>query len=132
MSLANAFKSFTELVTGKKSDTTAAYKLLQMRRIMLRRVSGTGAAAKKAAKDIKGMSTVLMNECHKSGYWIRQRWWCGGAGGYAADEFDMGEMDTSGVEEASNKYQALIDRTRELKDLFKTGFSIGFGGHISH
>ena len=129
MSLANAFKSFTELVTGKKSDTTASVQAVaDAADNASGAVSGTGAAAKKAAKDIKGMSTgidelnVISPDTGSD-----SSGGAGGAGGYAADEFDMGEMDTSGVEEASNKYQVLIDRARELKDLFKTGFSIGFG-----
>ncbi|MFW6678792.1 phage tail protein [Lacrimispora sp. AGF001] len=129
MSLANAFKSFTELVTGKKSDTTASVQAVaDAADNASGAVSGTGAAAKKAAKDIKGMSTgidelnVISPDTGSDSSGD-----AGGAGGYAADEFDMGEMDTSGVEEASNKYQVLIDRARELKDLFKTGFSIGFG-----
>ena len=129
MSLANAFKSFTELVTGKKSDTTASVQAVaDAADNASGAVSGTGTAAKKAAKDIKGMSTgidelnVISPDTGPD-----SAGGAGGAGGYAADEFDMGEVDTSGVEEASNKYQALIDRARELKDLFKTGFSIGFG-----
>ena len=129
MSLANAFKSFTELVTGKKSDTTASVQAVaDAADNASGAVSGTGAAAKKAAKDIKGMSTgidelnVISPDTGSD-----SAGGAGGSGGYAADEFDMGEVDTSGVEEASNKYQVLIDRARELKDLFKTGFSIGFG-----
>ncbi len=39
----------------------------------------------------------------------------------------MGQLDTSGVEEASNKYQILIDKARELANLFKGGFNIAFG-----
>lgn len=129
MSLANAFKSFTELVTGKKSDTTASVQAVaDAADNASGAVSGTGAAAKKAAKDIKGMSTgidelnVISPDTGSD-----SSGGAGGAGGYAADEFDMGEMDTSGVDEISNKYQVLIDRARELKELFKTGFSIGFG-----
>lgn len=129
MSLANAFKSFTELVTGKKSDTTASVQAVaDAADNASGAVSGTGTAAKKAAKDIKGMSTgidelnVISPDTGSD-----SSGGAGGAGGYAADEFDMGEVDTSGVDEASNKYQVLIDRARELKDLFKTGFSIGFG-----
>ena len=129
MSLANAFKSFTELVTGKKSDTTASVQAVaDAADNASGAVSGTGTAAKKAAKDIKGMSTGIdelnvispdTGSDNSGG--------AGGADGYAADEFDMGAVDSSGVEEAGNKYQVLIDRARELKDLFKTGFSIGFG-----
>ena len=129
MSLSNAFKSFTELVTGKKSDTTASVQAVaDAADNASGAVSGTGAAAKKAAKDIKGISTGIdeLNVINPD-TGSDNSGGAGGAGGYAADEFDMGAVDTTGVEEASNKYQDLIDRARELKDLFKTGISIGFG-----
>ncbi|WP_097003933.1 phage tail protein [Lacrimispora amygdalina] len=135
MSLANAFKSFTELISGKKGSGGASAAAVSGMEDVTNAadnasgaVSGTGAAAKKAAKDIKGMSTgidelnVISPDTGSD-----SSGGAGGAGGYAADEFNMGEVNTTGVEEASNKYQALIDRARELKDLFKTGFSIGFG-----
>jgi len=127
MSLANAFKSFTELVTGKKSDTTSSVQAVaDAADNASGAVEGTGTAAKKAAKDIKGMSSGIdeLNIINPNSNSDSSD---GGAGGYAPDEFDMGAVDTSGVEEAGNKYQVLIDRARELKDLFKTGFSIGFG-----
>lgn len=135
MSLANAFKSFTELISGKKGSSGASAAAVSGMEAVTNAadnasgaIGGTGGAAKKAAKDIKGMSTgidelnVISPDTGSDSSGA-----AGGAGGYAADEFDMGEMDTSGVEEASNKYQVLIDRVRELKDLFKIGFSIGFG-----
>uniref|UniRef100_UPI0028AC838A phage tail protein n=1 Tax=Lacrimispora sp. TaxID=2719234 RepID=UPI0028AC838A len=135
MSLAKAFKAFTELISGKKGSGggVSAAAASGMEAITdaadnaSGAIGGTGGAAKKAAKDIKGMSTGI-DELNiidpdtgsgSSG--------SGGAGDYAADEFDMGSLDTSGVEEVSNKYQGLIDRAKELAGLFKTGFSIGFG-----
>ena len=136
MSLANAFKAFTELISGKKGSgggvSAAAASGMEAVTDAADNASGaiggTGGAAKKAAKDIKGMSSGIdeLNiinpdtggESGGSG---------GGAGGYAADEFDMGSLDTSGVEEVSYRYQGLIDRVKELVELFKTGFSIGFG-----
>jgi phage-related protein len=135
MSLANAFKSFTELISGKKGSGGASAAAVSGMEDVTNAadnasgaIGGTGGAAKKAAKDIKGMSTgidelnVISPDTGSD-----SSGGAGGAAGYAADEFDMGAVDTSGVEEAGNKYQALIDRARELKDLFKTGFSIGFG-----
>lgn len=135
MSLANAFKTFTELVTGKKGSGggVSAAAASGMEAITdaadnaSGAIGGTGGAAKKAAKDIKGMSTGIdelniINPDTGSG-----SSGSGGAGDYNADEFDMGALDTSGVEEADNKYQGLIDRAKELAGLFKTGFSIGFG-----
>lgn len=135
MSLANAFKAFTELVTGKKGSgggvSTAATSGMEAITDAADNASGaiggTGGAAKKAAKDIKGMSTGIdelniINPDTGSG-----SSGSGGAGDYAADEFDMGSLDTSGVEKVNNKYQGLIDRVKELAELFKTGYSIGFG-----
>ncbi len=138
MSLANAFKSFTELITGKKGSGggVSAAAASGMEAVTgaadnaSGAISGTGGAAKKAAKDIKGMSTgidelnVISPDTGSDGGGSGG---AGGAGSYAADEFDMGAVDTSGVDEANSKYQALIDRAKELAGLFKTGFSIGFG-----
>ncbi|MFT4107745.1 MAG: hypothetical protein QM657_18485 [Lacrimispora sp.] len=136
MSLANAFKAFTDLISGKKSSgggvSAAAASGMEAVTDAADKASGaiggTGGAAKKAAKDIKGMSTgidelniISAPDTGDSGGGA------GSAGGYTSDEFDMGSLDTSGVDEANNKYQGLIDRTKELAGLFKTGFSIGFG-----
>jgi phage-related protein len=134
MSLANAFKSFTELITGKKGAGGVASAAASGMGAVTdaadnasSAVSGTGGAAKKAAKDIKGMSTGIdelniINPDTGSGGGSG----AGSGGDYAADEFDMGSLDTE-VDELGNKYQALIDRGRELASLFKGGFNIGFG-----
>ena len=135
MSLANAFKSFTELVTGKKgAGGVASAAASGMGAITDEAnkasgaVGGTGGAAKKAAKEIKGMSTGIdelniINPDTGSGGGGSG---AGSGGDYAADEFDMGTLDTE-ADDLGNKYQALIDRARELASLFKGGFNIGFG-----
>ncbi|MEY8357104.1 hypothetical protein AALB39_27685 [Lachnospiraceae bacterium 54-53] len=137
MSLANAFKVFTEMVSGKKgSGGVSAAAASGMEAVTgaatdaSGAISGTGGAAKKAAKDIKGMSSgidelnIINPDTGSGGGGAGD---AGGAGGYAADEFDVGTLDTSGVDEANGKYQALIDRVKELASLFKGGFNIGFG-----
>ena len=135
MSLANAFKSFTELITGKKGAGGVASAAASGMGAVTdaadnasSAVSGTGGAAKKAAKEIKGMSTGIdelniINPDTGSGGGGSG---AGSGGDYAADEFDMGSLDTE-ADELGNKYQALIDRGRELASLFKGGFNIGFG-----
>jgi phage-related protein len=135
MSLANAFKSFTELVTGKKGAGGVASAAASGMGVVTDEadkasgaVGGTGGAAKKAAKEIKGMSTGIdelniINPDTGSGGGGSG---AGAGGEYAADEFDMGSLDTE-ADELGNKYQALIDRVRELASLFKGGFNIGFG-----
>lgn len=135
MSLANAFKAFTELVTGKKGGGGASAAVAGMEAVSgsandaSGAMAGAGGAAKKAAKDIKGASTGIdelniVQAPDDSGSGGSG----GGAdGGYAADEFDMGEVDASAMEAIDSRYQGLIDKARELASLFKGGFAIAFG-----
>lgn len=134
MSLANAFKAFTDMVTGKKSGGGASVAAAGMEAIAdsadntNAALGGAGGAAKKAAKDIKGASTGIdelniisppsESSSGESG---------GSGGGYSADDFDMGSINTAPVDEMQSKYQGLIDRVKELAGLFQTGFSIGLG-----
>ena len=135
MSLANAFKAFTEMVTGKKGGGGASAATAGMEAMAQSAdkagaaAGGAGSAAKKAAKDMKSATTGIdelniINPDTDSGGGGSG----GGAdGGYAADEFDMGELDTSAVDEMDSKYAGLIDRAKELAGLFKAGFWDGFG-----
>lgn len=132
MSLANAFKSLTDMFAGKKSGGGgAAVAAAGMEGVAESAdnagtaMGGAGSAAKKAAKDIKGatsgideLNVIQAPDSGGSG---------GAGGGYAADEFDMGEVDTSAIDEMDSKYQGLIDKARELSSLFKGGFNIAFG-----
>lgn len=134
MSLANAFKAFTNLISGKKgSGGGASVAAAGMEAVAKSAdnagaaMGGAGGAAKKAAKDIKGATTGIdeLNIIQPSD--SGSGGGGGAGGGYDADEFDMGEIDTSPVDEMDAKYQALIDKVKELADLFKYGFKIGFG-----
>lgn len=138
MSLANAFKAFTELITGKKgSGGGASVASADMEAVAESAdhagaaMGGAGGAAKKAAKDIKGAATGIdeLNIIQAPDDSGSGSGGSGGgaAGGYAADEFDMGEIDTSPMDELDSKYQGLIDRAKELAALFQTGFKFGFG-----
>ena len=135
MSLANAFKAFTEMVTGKKGGGGASAATAGMDAMAQSAdkagaaAGGAGGAAKKAAKDMKSVSTGIdelniINPDTDSGGGGSG----GGAdGGYSADEFDMGELDTSAVDEMDSKYAGLIEKANELKNLFMAGFKVGFG-----
>ncbi len=132
MSLANAFKAFTEMVTGKKSGGGTAAASAGMAEVADAAdaagaaVGGTGSAAKKAAKELKGVTTGI-DELNV----IKQPEASGGAGsgagGYSADTFDMGSVDTSAVDEMDGRFRKLIERFRELAGLVKQGFWDGFG-----
>lgn len=134
MSLANAFKAFTNLISGKKGTGGGASVAAAGMEAVAKSadnagaaMGGAGGAAKKAAKDIKGATTGIdeLNIIQPSD--SGSGGGGGAGGGYDADEFDMGEIDTSPVDEMDAKYQALIDKVKELADLFKYGFKIGFG-----
>ena len=132
MSLANAFKAFTEMVTGKKGGggaSAATAGMDAMAQSADKAGAAAGGAAKKAAKDMKSITTgidelnIISPDTDSSGGGSGG----GAGGGYSADEFDMGELDTSAVDEMDNKYQGLIDKANQLKNLFMAGFKVGFG-----
>ena len=129
MSLANAFKSFTELITGKKGSGGTSAAAAGMEAVAGSAadagtaVSGAGSAAKQAAKDLKTVTTGI-DELNI----IKPDTDSGASdGGSSADSFDMGELDTSAVEELDSRYQALIDRIKELASLARKGFWDAFG-----
>lgn len=136
MSLANAFKAFTEMITGKGSSgggTSAAAAgmeaVAQSADKANAAAGGAGSAAKKAAKDMKSVTTgidelnIIDPDTGSDGGGSGG----GAAGGYDVDQFDMGAVDTSALDVMDSKYQALIDRAKELKGLFTAGFWDGFG-----
>lgn len=140
MSLANAFKAFTEMITGKKSGGGAAVAAAGMEDVAgaadnaAEAVDGVGGAAKKAGKAGKeakaGLSGIdKLNVINTNGGGSGGGSGSG-SGGYAADQFDMGEIDTS-MDEVDQKYQGLIDKCKELAGLFKKGFQLGLGNTTS-
>ena len=136
MSLANAFKSFTEMITGKKDGGGTSAAVSGMDDIAKsadqagKSASGVGSAAKKAAKDMKGITTGIdeLNIIQSPDEGDSGGSAGGASGGYKVDDFDMGEIDASAVDELDKKYQKLLDRAKELSNLFKGGFTIAFGG----
>lgn len=134
MSLANAFRSFTEMITGKKSSGGgASVAAAGMDNVAASAdnagaaMGGAGSAAKKAAKDIATATTGIDELNILNPETGSEESGSGGSGGYAADEFDMGELATEQLDEADNRLQGLIDRLTELRDLFIDGFKAGLG-----
>lgn len=136
MSLANAFKAFTELITGKKGSgggtsvaTDGMEEVASAADNAGTAIGGAGGAAKKTAKDIKGITTGIdelniIDQGTDSGSGSGS----GGAagGGYQADQFDMGELDDS-TSAVNEKLQGIINVIKDLKDLFIQGFWESFG-----
>ncbi len=128
MTLANAFKSFTEMITGKKGSGEAAAQMQKTAEAadgVAASTKAVGDAAASSAKKMKGLFAFDNMNVMPSGSGS------GGAGepsgGYSADSFDMGEVDTASVDEVDARFQALIDKTRELAGLFMQGFRNGLG-----
>ena len=130
MTLANAFKSFTELLSGKKGSSGAASGMADVAAAAGKAenaTNGVGNAAKKTAKELKGITTEI-DELSIIDQSTDSSSGSGSGGGYSSDSFDMGSLaDTSALDETDSKMQALIDRMKELAALTTKGFWDGFG-----
>lgn len=135
MTLANAFKAFTELISGKKSSgggVSAAAAGMEAVAAASDKAgsaaSGAGTAAKKAAKDMKGMSTGIdelniINPSDSSGSGNSG----GGAGGdYGAEDIDMGSL-AEGTDEIDSRLDSIQKKINDLRQSFMNGFWSGFG-----
>nr|DAQ49083.1 MAG TPA: minor tail protein [Caudoviricetes sp.] len=130
--LADAFKSFTEFITGKKSDSSGGVgsiatdlsDVTNSADTASNAVSGIGTSAKKAAKDMKSLASfdtaqILQSNDEKSSG-------SGGAGG-SAGGLDFGNSLSDTMQEANSEIDGFMKKARELVNLFKQGFSEGFG-----
>lgn len=133
MSLANAFKAFTDMLAGKKSGGGASAAGMEAVAAAAdnasNAVAGTGSAAKKAAKDIKGATTGIdeLNIINQPDEADSGGSGASGGGGYAADEFSMGELNPDAMQETENRFQGIIDKVNELAGCFSSGFWDAFG-----
>lgn len=163
--LANAFKSFTELITGNKSSGSGGGGALaegmgELPEATVPAADGlegvsdaaddaadastaAGKAAKKAAKDMRSLAgfdqITKLNEAtdtgdddlggsspSSKGAGKSGGLGAGGALGSAVDYGSLAKGDTV-MDKLGDKFKGLIDRAKELADLFKKGFKIGFG-----
>lgn len=130
--LADAFKSFTEFITGKKSDNSSGVGSIATDLADVTgsadtasdAVFGIGSSAKKAAKDMKSLASfdtaqILQSnsDSDSSG--------SGGTGGSAGLDFGNSLSDT--MQEANSEIDSFMNKVSELANIFKQGFSEGFG-----
>lgn len=131
MTLANAFKAFTELVTGNKSSPgsgigSSVAAASEATNSLAAYTAGVGSAAKKAAKEMRGLmgfdklNNIQTSDADTSG----------STGGSTVDFGSLAE-GTEAAGEADKKIspmlQKMIDRMKELGNLFKEGFKAGLG-----
>lgn len=145
--LANAFKSFTELLTGNKSsggsgigamaaDTDAGLSgAADSASDLADNTTSVGSAAKKAAKEMRSLtgfdqisklSEPDQDEPDQDESDSGSGNVSGGISGAGADFGQLAQGDTI-VDNLSTIMQKLINQAKELAGLFKKGFEIGFG-----
>ncbi len=137
MTLANAFKSFTELITGNKASDQTSNAISSIGAVAADaadNISGMGDAATKSAKKAKDAQKAFTNfdqvnvlsDNSNSDDGTGAGGSAGSGTGSAVDFGKLAEGNTV-IDSASSKFQGLIDKARELGDIFKQGFKIGFG-----
>lgn len=127
--LANAFKSFTELLTGNSSGSQMTESLgsaTEAADSLSDSTSGVGSAAKKAAKEMKAlMGFDEIDKIDDSSSSSSAGSSSSGSG--SAVDFGSLAAGETVIEKTDSACSSLIERVKELASLFKTGFSIGFG-----
>lgn len=129
--LANAFKSFTELITGNKSSSGSGIadtagdleNAAGAASDLADNTTAVGKAAKDAAKQLGGIDKLNNISSTGSGTGTTA---AGSAMGPSVDLGKLAEGDTV-IDSTSSKFQGLIDKVKELESLFKQGFKIGLG-----
>lgn len=122
--LANAFKSFTEMIFGNAGGDDSSSSVSNLATDASNAsdaVSGIGDSAKKAKKDLLGLRGIdEINNLSTSD---------------DSDSSGKGSIDTSGfgnivdssMQQANKGMDAFIGKAKELVSVFKQGFSEGFG-----
>lgn len=133
--LASAFKSFTELITGKKSSTQQIAGVANAASAGMdnaaesaddttKSINKAASAAKKAAKEMR--SLMGFDKINKLDKKTDSSTSSNGNAVPSTDFRSLAQGDTV-IDKTDKKMQGLINRCKELADLFKKGFTIGFG-----
>ena len=146
--LAQAFKGFTELITGKKSSAGSGMADLSDLAVdtgsgmedasnaaddLSDSTAGVGDAAKKAAKEMRSLmgfdqiNALSANSDDSSSGSSSPKGKSGATGPVGAMDFGQlaeGEEDANGMSKA---LEGLIKRAKELKNIFDKGFAAGLG-----
>lgn len=124
--LANAFKSFTEMIFGNaggdNGSSSVVSDLATDASNASNAVDGIGDSAKKSAKDLKYLASfdtaqILKSDSDDSGSG-------GGSGGLNTSGF--GDMGNSLLEQANSKMDEFTNKAKELFNIFNKGFQEGF------
>lgn len=139
VTLANAFKSFTELLTGNKSSgasqissmgdaaTSAGNGMDDAAQSADNMTDSTNKASNAAKKTAKAMRSLMgFDKINKLDSKTDSSSSTTGSGTPSTDFGSLAQGDTV-IDKTDKKMQGLINRCKELESLFKKGFQIGFG-----
>lgn len=132
--LADAFKSFTEFITGKKTDSSSGIgsvasdltNVTESADTASDAVAGIGSSAQAAAKDMKSLASFDTANVLKSSDSSSSSSGVGDASTGSAG-LDFGNSLTDTMEEANSEMNSFMKKASELVEIFKQGFSQGFG-----
>ena len=133
MSLANAFKAFTEFITGNRGSGSAASVAADMGAVAdsagdaaagMNKAAGAAKKAKQAFGLAKfdELNVVSSNDSSGGGSGSGEA----GSGGYESEQFDMGTLPEDG-DAVSDKLKNIVDLMNQLKSSFLQGFWDAFG-----
>lgn len=124
--LANAFKSFTEMIFGNAGgddSSNAVSDLASDASKASDAVSGIGDNAKKTKKDLLGLRGI--DEINNLTTSSDDSSSSNGAG--KIDTSGLGDLINSSMQQANTQMDAFIRKAKELMSIFKNGFDISFG-----
>ena len=124
--LANAFKSFTEMIFGNAGgddSTSTVSDLASDASKASDAVSGIGDSAKKSAKDLKSLASfdtaqILKKDDSDSS--------SSGSGSGGIDTSELGNLTNSAMQQANAQMDNFIKKSKELFSIFKEGFDDAF------
>ena len=133
MSLANAFKAFTEFITGNRGSGSAASVAADMGAVAdsagdaaagMNKAAGAAKKAKQAFGLAKfdELNVVSSNDSSGGGSGSGEA----GSGGYESEQFDIGTLPEDG-DAVSDKLKNIVDLMNQLKSSFLQGFWDAFG-----
>ena len=124
MTLASAFKSFTEMITGKKGTDSAAAGMTAVAEAADGAAASTAAVGDAAASSAKKMGSLYaFDEVN-----VAEKPDSGGTSGSRGALFGMDFGSAAApLQEAEEEIDSLAGKVKELAELFKKGFQIGLG-----
>jgi len=131
--LADAFKTFTEFITGKKADasggigSTAAdiANVTNSAEEASSAVSGIGGSAKKAKKELQNLANFdNLNVLQKPDTYTGSG---GGVGSSGLEGLDFGASFQDSINQANSGLDVFKNKAKEILGIFKDGFEISFG-----